>query len=141
MDLRIVESSAAVLAAYINMDRGEVLLQLVLWDRLDAFGALDELTIRVVELHVPLLVADRVESSNVAAAARGRILVHFVSGHMVIVSDIFFFRHCTEFLPAGRTHPLRNVAIDEPLEEPRSQCAFEDGLVPEWDILIFLLFS
>ena len=71
MDLRIVESSAAVLAAYINMDRGEVLLQLVLWDRLDAFGALDELTIRVVELHVPLLVADRVESSNVAAAARG----------------------------------------------------------------------
>ena len=45
VDLRIVESSPAMLAAYINVNGGEVLLQLIIGDRLHAFGTLDVLAI------------------------------------------------------------------------------------------------
>ena len=113
------------------MNGGEVHLQLVLEDRLDALGTLDVLAIRGVKLHVPLLGQDGVETSNVLAAARGG-QVHFVSRDVAIVSYIFFARDCTEFLPARWTYPLWDVSIEKSLEEPRSQGAFEHGFVPEW---------
>ena len=111
MDLRIVESSPAMLATHINVNGGEVLLQLILGDRLDALGTLDVLAIRVVNLHVSLLFPDGVEFSNVATAAR-RGQVNFVSRDVKTVFHIFFIRDHTELLPASWAHPLRDVPID-----------------------------
>ena len=96
---RVVEGLPAVLATHINMNRGEVLLQLILGDGIDALRTLDVLSVRVVNLHVPLLVEGVAEPGDVLAAAGGR-QVHLVSLHVCIVLRNFFVRDGTELLPA-----------------------------------------
>ena len=128
MDSRVVEGLPAVLAAHIDMNRGEVLLQLILGDGVDTLRTLDVLSVRVVNLHVALLVEGVAESGDVLAAAGGR-QVSSVRLHVCIVLHSFFVRDGTELFPARRAHLLRKVAVDHALEHPRCQGPFVHGFV------------